>query len=313
MNARRRAVALLEVLGVYLAGQLVTAQLIRLLGLRPSNPLASLTAGVTDTQLVTATGQVFGLLLLQYAGWFLLIIPINYWHRRRGPAAYGFTRAGHSWTTLIVAGLATAALCLWPTLAVDLLNAIHPVGETAPWRQALFDTSWRRWQFWLFMAVLSWGFVAVVEEIFFRGYCQRRLAEDWGDGAAIAGITCLFIFSHSQYLTPNAYNAAKILSLLLAALGSGVVFAWTRSLLPSVRSGRSSRAPARSGASHSLWWERATRSRRCELNTWTSPQQAWSYWPWDSKRWIAGGSGNRFAFQCPLDTPWTYNRPTSTA
>src|SRR5712691_6116666 len=67
-----------------------------------------------------------------------------------------------------------------------------------------------------------------------RDIPQRRLAEDWGDGAAIAGITCLFIFAHSQYLEPNAYNAAKIPSLLLAALGSGVVFAWTRSLVPSV-------------------------------------------------------------------------------
>jgi membrane protease YdiL (CAAX protease family) len=234
MNARQRTAALLEVLGVYLAGQLVTGQMIRLLGIRPINPLVSLSVGVTDAELITATWQLFVLLTLQYSGWFLLIIPINYWHRRQGPAAYGLTRAGHSWSALIVAGLATAALCLWPTLAVDLANAVHPIGETAPWRQALFDTSWRRWQFWLFTAVLSWGLVAVVEEIFFRGYCQRRLAEDWGTGAAIAGVTCLFIFSHTQYLEPNAYNAAKIPSLLLAALGSGVVFAWTRSLVPSV-------------------------------------------------------------------------------
>lgn len=234
MNARQRTAALLEVFGVYLAGQLVTGQLIRLVGLRPINPLARLTVGVTDAELITATWQLFVLLMLQYAGWFLLIIPINWWHRRREPAAYGMTRAGHSWTALIVAGVATAALSVWPTLAVDLVNAINPVGETAPWRQALFDTSWGRWEFWLFTAVVSWGLVAVIEEVFFRGYCQRRLAEDWGDGAAIVGITCLFIFSHTQYLEPNAYNAAKIPSLLLAALGSGVVFALTRSLVPSV-------------------------------------------------------------------------------
>ena len=234
MKSRQRAAALLEVLGVYVAGQLVTGQLIHLLGIRPTNPLNNLTVGVADAELTSATWQLFVLLMLQYAGWFLLIIPINYWHRHRGPAAYGLTRAGHSWTTLILAGLATSALCVWPALAVDFVNAIRPFGETVPWRQALFDTSWRRWEFWLFTAVLSWGFVAIVEEIFFRGYCQRRLAEDWGDGAAIAGITCLFIFAHSQYLEPNAYNAAKIPSLLLAALGSGVVFAWTRSLVPSV-------------------------------------------------------------------------------
>ena len=55
MNARQRTAALLEVLGVYLAGQLVTGQLIRVLGVRPTNPLASLSAGVTDAELITAT------------------------------------------------------------------------------------------------------------------------------------------------------------------------------------------------------------------------------------------------------------------
>ena len=234
MRTRQRTAALLEVFGVYLAGQLVTSQLIRLLAIRPVNPLNGFTASVTNVALVSAAWQLFVLLALQYAGWFLLIIPINYWHRHRGPAAYGLTRAGHTWTALILAGVATAAVCLWPTLLVDLVNALHPVGPTVAWRQALFDTSWLRWQFWLFTGVLSWGFVAVVEEVFFRGYCQRRLAEDWGDGAAIAGITCLFIFSHTQYLTFNAYNAVKLPTLLLLALGSGVVFARTRSLVPSI-------------------------------------------------------------------------------
>lgn len=209
MKSRQRAAALLEVLGVYVAGQLVTGHLIRLLGIRPTNPLNNLTVGVTDAELISATWQLFVLLVLQYAGWFLLIIPINYWHRRRGPAAYGLTRAGHSWTALILAGFATAALCVWPALAVDFVNAVRPFGETAPWRQALFDTSWRRWEFWLFTAVLSWGVVALIEEIFFRGYCQRRLAEDWGDGAAIAGITCLFIFAHSQYLSPTRTTPSR--------------------------------------------------------------------------------------------------------
>ena len=232
--ARRRVAALFEVLGIYLAGGIVTGQLIRLLGVSPANPLATFTVGITDTELIAATRQIFVLLVLQYAGWFLLIIPINWWYRRRGPAAYGLTRAGRSWTALLLAGIATAALSQWPSLLVEIVNGIHSLGETVPWRQALFDTSWRRWEFWLFTAVLSWAFVAFVEELFFRGYCQRRLAEDWGDGAAIVGAACLFIFSHGQYLIPNAYNAAKIASLLMIAIGSGVVFAWTRSLIPSV-------------------------------------------------------------------------------
>ncbi len=118
-------------------------------------------------------------------------------------------------------------------LTIGLLNFFHPAG-TVPWRQAFFDMSWRRWQFWLFSAVMSWALIPVVEELFFRGYCQRRLAEDWGDGPAIVGTACLFTFAHTQYQIPSAYNAGMIVGLLLSAIGFGVVFAWTRSLIPAI-------------------------------------------------------------------------------
>jgi len=54
------------------------------------------------------------LLIFQYAGYFLLIIPISWWRRRRGLAAYGLTRAGHSWKMLLLAGLGAAAFAEWP-------------------------------------------------------------------------------------------------------------------------------------------------------------------------------------------------------
>lgn len=230
----RRIAAVLEVLGVYLAGQLVMSMLVRALGIALVNPLTGLTADVTGSGLLTATRQLFVLLTLQYAGWFLLIIPINWWHRRRRPADYGLTRAGHAWRFLLLAGLATAALAQWPTRSIELVNALHPLGGTVPWRQAIFDMPWARWEFWLFSAVGSFAFIPVVEELFYRGYCQRRLAEDWGNGPAIVGVACLFTFAHGQYLAPNAYNGAMVASLLVSAIGFGVVFAWTRSLVPSV-------------------------------------------------------------------------------
>jgi membrane protease YdiL (CAAX protease family) len=92
----------------------------------------------------------------------------------------------------------------------------------------------QRWQFWLFAAIVSYVCVPVLEELLFRGYYQRRLAEDWGDAAAILGTSCLFVFAHKQYLIPNAYNIGMVFSLLCVALGLGIVFAYTRSLLPSM-------------------------------------------------------------------------------
>ena len=64
--------------------------------------------------------------------------------------------------------------------------------------------------------------------------CADTRGEDWGDGPAIVATACLFTFAHSQYLIANVYNAAIIVSLLIAAVGFGVVFAWTRSLIPSM-------------------------------------------------------------------------------
>lgn len=233
-QTRRRAAALLEVLGVSLAGPLVIWGIRRLIGVSVTNPLNNLSVHTTDAELITASRQMFVLLMFQYAGYFLLVFPINWWYRRRGPASYGLTRAGRSWVALLLAGMGTIALSAWPVATVELINAIRPLGETAAWRQAFFDMSWRRWEFWLFSAVFSWALIPVVEELFFRGYCQRRLAEDWGDGPAIVGTACLFTFAHTQYQVPNAYNAGMVVSLLMLAIGFGVVFAWTRSLIPSM-------------------------------------------------------------------------------
>ncbi len=239
MQTQRRIVALFEVFGVYLTGPLIVQLLVRVFGLHLVNPLEKFTVGITDVELITATHQMVTLLMLQYIGYFLLIIPIDWWHRRRGPMVYGLTKAGWSWPTLIVAGFATVAattLLLSPASTLLMVDSIYHLnlGETVPWREAFVATSWRRWQFWMFSAAMSWALIPVVEEILFRGYCQRRLAEDWGDAPAIIGTAFMFTFTHRQYLSLNAYNVCILVSLLLLAIGFGTVFAWTRSLIPAI-------------------------------------------------------------------------------
>jgi len=234
MGARRKVAAVLEVLGVYLGGQLVMLILARAMHIELSNPLTHLTARASNTELVTASGQLTKLLATQYLGWFLLIVPIGWWYRRTGLRDYGLTRAGSPLTRLLLLGLATALVAFWPTRLLEIVNTLRPLGETAPWRQALFEMSWRRWEFWLFMAAGSYIVPPIVEELFYRGYCQRRLADDLGQGTAIAMVASLFVFSHSQYLMANAYNFGMIVALLIGALGLGFVFAYTRSLIPSM-------------------------------------------------------------------------------
>jgi membrane protease YdiL (CAAX protease family) len=228
----------LEVLGVYLAAGALEDKLIGLLAhlqiVSVSDPFALLTNHTTNADLLLASRRLLLIWVLQYGSYFALIIPINWWYRHRGPKDYGLTRAGHSVRWLVAAGLAAACIFECPVLVLSVVDAVHPLGAMAPWRQAFFDMSWNRWQFWLFAGVLSYVLVPIFEELLFRGYYQRRLAEDWGDAPAILGASCLFVFAHKQYLIPNAYNIGMVFSLLCLALGLGIVFAYTRSLIPSM-------------------------------------------------------------------------------
>jgi membrane protease YdiL (CAAX protease family) len=234
----KRAAALLEVLGVYLAAGALEDKIIELLSrwrvFSVANPFALLTNHTTNAELLLASRQLLLIWALQYGSYFLLIIPLNWWYRRRGPKAYGLTRAGRSWAWLCFAGFTAACFSECPALVHSLVDAVHPLGAMVPWRQAFFDMSWRRWQFWLFAGIFSYAVVPVLEELLFRGYYQRRLAEDWGDAPAILGTSCLFVFAHKQYLIANAYNITMVASLFCLALGLGTVFAYTRSLVPSM-------------------------------------------------------------------------------
>jgi uncharacterized membrane protein len=62
-TSRRRAAALLEVLGVYLAGLLAMWEARRLLGVSVANPLNNLSVHVTNAELIIASRQMFALLM----------------------------------------------------------------------------------------------------------------------------------------------------------------------------------------------------------------------------------------------------------
>jgi membrane protease YdiL (CAAX protease family) len=228
------AAAIFEVLGVYGAGGLIGSLLARLLGIELTNPLQSLVPGTDPSALVSISAEMTKGLLIQYAGYFLAIIPIGYWHRRRGPAGYGLTLGGRPLGWLVAAGVLTYAAGQLLGRVVNHVGSFVDLGETVPWRTALFQMSLGRWEVWLFYFVLGFGLVAVLEELFFRGYIQARLAEDLGHPSAIVVGTSIFAFSHGQYLLANVYSIGTLIALIVGALGFGIVFARTGSLVPSI-------------------------------------------------------------------------------
>ena len=134
-GAKRRAAALLEVLGVYMAGALLNDRIVAFVTehhlISDQNPFNLLTVHATNTDLLVASRQLALAFLFIYLSFFVIIVPLDWLRRRRGPATYGLTRAGRCLKALIVAGVAAAALSEWPVLIHSLVDAVHPLGAMA--------------------------------------------------------------------------------------------------------------------------------------------------------------------------------------
>ena len=234
----RKAGAILEVIGIYAAGQMLGMLLFAVLGslinIPLKNPLLEITANATQSDLLQITWHLLVLLLCQYAGWMVLAFAIGWWHRRRTPAQYGLTLAGRSLSFYLKIGVVVFVVAELLTKCLSLLDTLIPMGEQIAWREAIYRLDWNTPAFWLLMAVGSYGLVPILEELFYRGYIQTRLEEDFGAPVAILATAFLFALSHSQYLILNAFNIGMILSTIFGAIVWGYIFYRTRSLLVTI-------------------------------------------------------------------------------
>jgi predicted branched-subunit amino acid permease len=68
--------------------------------------------------------------------------------------------------------------------------------------------------------------------LFFRGYCQTRLEEDFGGIGAIVVVALFTALGHNQYHHLNLLSIGSIVSAILCFLGIGWVYWCSRSLIP---------------------------------------------------------------------------------
>lgn len=231
---QKKTAAILEVFGIYATGQLVAFILAKVLGIPLQNPITNLTSQSTPLELQQITLKLLGVLFVQYAGWFIPIILVGWWHRQRKPKQYGLTLSSLPLKFYIVAGVILFSFSELPTQILSLLNTIYPLGEQTAWHEAIYKISWNSPEFWLLMAVGSFGLIPILEELFYRGYVQTRLEEDFGAPTAILATTVLFAFSHSQYYILNAYNLGMLASIIFSTIAYGYLFYRTRSLLVTI-------------------------------------------------------------------------------
>jgi membrane protease YdiL (CAAX protease family) len=227
-----KAAALLEVLGVFIVGNFTAGYVGKLIGVRPLGPVLVSTIRSADPDFVPLTIAFLQTILVQYICLLPPAFAIGWWRRRLKPRHYGVTRAGKSGLELVGLGLLAVALVGMPIKLLWVAKRFIPLGEGSPiWM--LLDKSWTP-SFWLFFAVASFTLVPVLEELFYRGYCQTRLEEEFGGAGAIVIVTLFMTLGHSQYHHLSVLSIGTIFGMIPLILGMGYVYWRTRSLIPAI-------------------------------------------------------------------------------
>ncbi len=227
-----RAAAILEVTGVFVAGNIAASYLGQWLGVRSLAPMLESALKAPEPDLVPLTWALLRALAVQYASLLPLAFGIGWWHRRRSPSRYGLTMAGQPLRRLVAIGLLGFCLAALPFKVLWIVQQQVDLGPGSFW-WALFAKSWTP-SFWLFFAAGSFVVPPLIEELFFRGYCQSRLEEDFGGPSAVVIVAVFFVSSHGQYHQASILSVATIVCLMPVALGLGYVYLRTRSLVPCI-------------------------------------------------------------------------------
>jgi membrane protease YdiL (CAAX protease family) len=214
-------------------GGVLGALLAAALGVQFSNPLVELRPGALPTSWLPMAWALTQALSLQYAGVGLLAGGILLARRELNPTRVGLTRNGHSISSLMRLGVVLGCLLAAFSLAVVLADARWDLGPTEPWREALLNAP-QTWDYWILMAVISYGLVPVLEEAFYRGVLQGRLQQSLPPAPSILLSSTVFALGHAQYRDLSLFNAATLLTVFVAALVLGWLFWRTGSLYPGI-------------------------------------------------------------------------------
>ncbi|WP_100642478.1 CPBP family intramembrane glutamic endopeptidase [Alteromonas facilis] len=222
--------ALTEVLSVFFIGSVLSMMFFQFAGVT-GHPLMALLE--PNANLFEISWDLFNILMMQYAGWFILIIVCGLMFSRPFIRESGLSRKQHSLLWLVAIGVLGWAIGDIPSKIVWLLDAEYDLGTSVPWREALISGE-KTAGWWTLMAVGSFAIIPIIEEVFWRGYVQARLQNSFSPSIAIIATALMFTLSHAQYHQMDAYHIATICALFINALIFGWLFYSTGSLLPAI-------------------------------------------------------------------------------
>ncbi len=225
-----RFFALCEVLAVFFAGSAIAQLLFQAAGIT-SHPLMALTEDTPD--MLAIAFNLTKLLLLQFAGWFVLIVLFTWTNGQKIKKELKLTLHNHKLTQLLLIGVLAWCVGDIANKVVFLLDQAYDLGKSVPWREALLQGE-KTIGWWLVMFVGSFGLIPVLEEVFWRGYVQSKLIRFFSPTAGILITAGLFVFSHAQYHQLDFYHASTIVGLIISALTLGWITHRTASILPAI-------------------------------------------------------------------------------
>jgi len=223
-----KSTAVLEVVTVFLVGNLLASLLAKMLNLGSfMKEFGDLLASPKPDYLRLAW-LIGSNLVIEYVGLFLLIFLVGWFRRKRRFADYGLTRASNKIGYLFSIGLVLFCFSALPLKLLLFANKYLPLGAGSDlW--IIFNMKWN-FQFWVFSAVGSYLLVPVVEEIFYRGYFQKRLEEGFGGLPAVIMTSCFFVLNHAVYHKLTVLSIGTIISLFIFSVAIGYIYYRTRSL-----------------------------------------------------------------------------------
>lgn len=204
MKILRRALVLAEIVAVFFAGTFAARFLLKALGIAGSKQaIHSATTTHFDAAAVAVPMAIRWSIVIGLA--FL----VGGFVARHRPRDYGLTLAGRTLGWHLRMGVVTAAFAFLPVAVLLLLrHHFHLEGGPAIW--TVLDEAPRTFDFWLFMLASSIVLPPIVEETFFRGYAQTRLATAFRPGTAILTISLLFVLAHVQYFDGSLISTAML-------------------------------------------------------------------------------------------------------